>query len=202
MTDDRQPIEFLSDIDLSKAYLRKARFENLAEAPENPKESQVYFNTTDKAYYYYEIIDNVGSWVKFVNMRQLNALLDTKQDVLTAGEGISIEVNQQGQTVISSVNTNIIYQKNFTASDFSQDTLNILKTEHGCGNSPTVQQIMRVRNGSYESYFANVIINPTNGTVSIQANGGFDGFVVLSTPYQNIGALEPTVNSILYGTVS
>lgn len=33
-------ITYLTDIDLNQNYLRKARFENLAEAPQNPVESQ------------------------------------------------------------------------------------------------------------------------------------------------------------------
>lgn len=111
-------MKYLIDIDLNKNQLRKARFENLAEAPENPAVGQVYYNTTDKCYYYYEIIDDVGAWVSFVNMRQLRALLDTKQDVLTAGDGINIEVNQQGQTVIST-ETATLYQKTFVVADFT-----------------------------------------------------------------------------------
>lgn len=194
-------MKYLIDIDLNKNQLRKARFENLAEAPENPAVGQVYYNTTDKCYYYYEIIDDVGAWVSFVNMRQLRALLDTKQDVLTAGDGINIEVNQQGQTVIST-ETATIYQKTFVVADFTNDSLTITKSEHGCGNNPIVTQIMESSNGVDKNVMAVVEINPTNGTVTLSANGGFDGFITLTTPYQNVAAVEPLVNNILYGSVS
>ena len=194
-------MKYLYDIDLNKNQLRKARFENLAEAPENPAVGQVYYNTTDKCYYYYEIIDDVGAWVSFVNMRQLRALLDTKQDVLTAGDGIIIKVNQQGQTVIST-ETATIYQKTFVVSDFTNDSLTITKSEHGCGNNPIVTQIMESSNGVYKNVMAVIEINPTNGTVTLSANGGFDGFITLTTPYQNVAAVEPLVSNILYGSVS
>ena len=194
-------MKYLIDIDLNKNQLRKARFENLAEAPENPAVGQVYYNTTDKCYYYYEIIDDVGAWVSFVNMRQLRALLDTKQDVLTAGDGINIEVNQQGQTVIST-ETATIYQKTFVVADFTNDSLTITKSEHGCGNNPIVTQIMESSNGVDKNVMAVVEINPTNGTVILSANGGFNGFITLTTPYQNVVAVEPLVNNILYGSVS
>lgn len=194
-------ITYLTDIDLNQNYLRKARFENLAEAPQNPVESQVYYNTTDKLYYYWKSNETTGEWVSFVNTKDLISQLALKQDVLTAGDGIIIEVNQQGQTVIST-ETTTVYQKNFIASDFTNDLLTILKSEHGCGNNPIVTQIMESNNGIYRRVLVGLEIDTTNGTVIIQANGGFNGFITLTTPYQNVVAVEPLVNNILYGSVS
>lgn len=195
-------IESVVDIDLKGNSLRKARFENLAEAPSEPKVGQVYYNTTDKCYYYYEVIDDVGSWVSFVNMRQLLAQLALKQDVLTAGEGISIAVNQQtGDTVISSTTLADTYEKTFTASDFTSDTLTILKTEHGCGDNPLISQVAILQNGVYVNTIADTTVNRTNGTVTIKSNGGFDGLIVISSPYRNTATLEASLNNILYGSV-
>lgn len=196
-----EPIKYLVDIDLNKNYLRKARFENLAEHPSEPAESQVYYNTTDKCYYYYEIIDNVGSWVSFVNSRQLAALLDEKQDVLTAGEGIDISVNQQGETVISVTNTNTIYEKTFVPTDFTNNVLSIPANEHNCGTSPTLDTVMLTSGTNHQEVDVGYSYD-ASGNVSIEAKGGFTGFVRLSSAYHDTAALEPALTNILYGSVS
>lgn len=135
-------------------------------------------------------------------MRQLLAQLALKQDVLTAGEGISIAVNQQtGDTVISATTLADTYEKTFTASDFTSDTLTILKTEHGCGDNPLISQVAILQNGVYVNTIADTTVNRTNGTVTIKSNGGFDGLVVISSPYRNTATLEASLNNILYGSV-
>ena len=192
--------KFLTDIDLNKNYLRKARFENLAEAPENPAESQIYYNTTDKSYYFYQIVDNVGEWVGFVNTKQLIEELNKKQDVLTAGEGISIEENQQGDTVISVTNFNTIYEKTFSTSDFINGTMTILASEHNCGTSPVLDTIMMLNNNMY--YNVGVCYSHNlSGDVYIEVNNAFNGFLRISSPHHDAAETETTLNNILYGTV-
>lgn len=44
-------MEFLTNINLNKNELQNARVQNLATAPQNPAEGQIYYNTTDKTIY-------------------------------------------------------------------------------------------------------------------------------------------------------
>lgn len=69
-------VTFASPIDLGKLELQNARIQNLATAPSNPEEGQVYFNTSDKNLYVYAD----SSWVDL-----------TSQGVTyTAGTGLSL----------------------------------------------------------------------------------------------------------------
>jgi hypothetical protein len=52
-------VKFLTNLDLSKNELQNARIQNLATAPANPVEGQIYFNSTDKKFYGY----NGTGWV-------------------------------------------------------------------------------------------------------------------------------------------
>lgn len=51
---------FLTDIDLNKNELQNSVIQNLAAAPSNPVAGQIYFNTTQKAFYIYD----GTKWVK------------------------------------------------------------------------------------------------------------------------------------------
>lgn len=44
-------MDFLTNINLNKNELQNARIQNLAVAPQNPAEGQIYYNTTDKMVY-------------------------------------------------------------------------------------------------------------------------------------------------------
>ena len=193
-------ITFLTDIDLNKNYLRKARFENLSSAPDNPVESQVYYNTTDKLYYYWQPNETTGEWVSFVNTNDLISQLALKQDVLTAGDGISIEVNERNETVISVTNFNTIYEKTFTTADFSNNVMTIAANVHNCGISPNLDMIMEVANNTYTAVCVQYSYD-TLGNVSIGANGGFNGVLRLSSIHHDAVPVETRVSNILYGTV-
>ena len=52
--------KYLVDIDLNGNELQNAVIQNLASAPENPKEGQSYYNTTDKKFFIYSVIDATG----------------------------------------------------------------------------------------------------------------------------------------------
>ena len=71
--------KYLVDIDLNGNELQNAVIQNLASAPENPKEGQSYYNTTDKKFCFYEN----GVWVKFATLTEFNAELAKKLDVAT-----------------------------------------------------------------------------------------------------------------------
>lgn len=69
-----QPIRV--DLDLNQNEVQNVVIQNLASAPQNPKEGQIYFNTTSHNYYGYKN----GQWV----------VLDSQGIIYTAGTGIDI----------------------------------------------------------------------------------------------------------------
>ena len=54
--------QFLVSLNLNKNELQNAVIQNLATAPENAKEGQIYFDTVKKAFFVYQN----GAWVTFV----------------------------------------------------------------------------------------------------------------------------------------
>lgn len=62
---------FLSNIDLNKNELQNIVLHKAASAPSNPKEGQVYYNTTDKNLYRY----NGTSWETYQGKILANGLL-------------------------------------------------------------------------------------------------------------------------------
>ena len=73
-------IDFYSDLDLHDGQLKNAKIEQLANVPENPETSRIYFNTTDSKLYLYNGIE----W------SFLGALSDSLMELLTGAtvEGI------------------------------------------------------------------------------------------------------------------
>ena len=62
---------FFGDINLNKNKLQNAVIQPENVAPSNPKEGQIYYNTTDKNYYRY----NGTSWVTYQGPITANGLL-------------------------------------------------------------------------------------------------------------------------------
>ena len=55
--------QFLVSLNLNKNELQNAVIQNLATAPENAKEGQVYFDTVKKAFFVFQN----GAWVTFTS---------------------------------------------------------------------------------------------------------------------------------------
>lgn len=71
--------KYNAHVNLNQNELQNAVVQNLATAPSNPKEGQIYYNTADKGYYGYKN----GSWVR----------LDAQGTTYTEGTGIDITGN-------------------------------------------------------------------------------------------------------------
>lgn len=97
------------DIDLNQNELQNAVIQNLASAPANPKEGQIYYNTASDTFYGYKN----GSWVA----------LDSQGLIYSAGTGIDSTALGNGTIQVSTTvasktdigDGKVIYQKNGTA---------------------------------------------------------------------------------------
>ena len=211
----REKIVFATDIDLNKNYLVKARFDNRATAPEEPAVGQVYYNTTDKCFYFYKEVPPVEQggestfvWERFINTHELITKLETQ---LVAGEGVTIERIPNTENLRISLNANnTIYVKNFTASDWSNGELSIPKNSaaegqtpngHECGSTPKLTQILKRDGNNYVSIKVGFSHDLT-GNVTIYSSEAFAGYLELSSPYQNPASVEQGLDNVLYGSVS
>ena len=213
----RMKYVFASDIDLNKNYLVKARFDNLAEHPEDPMVGQVYYNTTDKCFYFYKEVPPVEQggestfmWERFVNTTEL---IDKLENKLVAGEGVSItRITESGEDKLRiSLNANnTIYVKNFTAQDWVEGELSIPKNTaaegaepngHECGSTPVLTQVLKLDNNRYVSIKVGYS-HDLQGNAKLYSSVPFAGYVQLSSPYQNPASVEQGLDAVLYGSVS
>lgn len=109
---------FLTDIDLNKNELQNSVIQNLAAAPSNPVAGQIYFNTTQKAFYIYD-----GTrWVK-MNDQEGSV---TSVDLSSTDSSLTIT----GSPVTSSGTININHANTVTAKT-SQGLYPITFDAHG-----------------------------------------------------------------------
>lgn len=113
------------DLDLNQNELQNAVIQNLASAPSNPKEGQIYYNTANDTYYGYKN----GSWVA----------LDSQGLIYSAGTGIDSSALSGGTIQVSTTiasktdigSANLTIQRNgtnigtFSANATSAVTVNV-----------------------------------------------------------------------------
>ena len=66
-------MDYLTNINLNKNELQNAVIQNLASAPSNPVEGQIYFNTTDHKFKIYEN----GAWVDYATTAYVDAAISS-----------------------------------------------------------------------------------------------------------------------------
>ena len=179
----RAEIKFVADINLNKNYLKKARFENLADAPADPAEGQE------------------STWEKFVKTSELLTLLN---ETLIAGDGVDIKLYPEENPTklqIAVKNKSALYVKEFTAADWTDGVMTISAETHKCGRKTVLQAMMEYVDGKSRAVEVGFEYD-ASGNVSLYSNEGFVGYVQIGSPYSDPVPVESSLNEILYGPVT
>ena len=152
-------IPFYSNIDLSKNQLLNVVFQILPSAPSNPVEGQFYYNSTDKAFYFY----NGTAWV-------------TSQMELP--EGIVIDTNYVHtdnnftNTLLSKLNGIEANANNYVLPTASATTLGGVKIGDNIQISSGVISILTATTGRYGVVQLNNTLTSTNTAQALTAAQG------------------------------
>lgn len=93
-------MNFLTNIDLNKNELQNARIQNLATAPQNPVEGQIYYNTTDKTIYKWD----GTQWSAMGSSYTLPPATANTLGGVKIGDGLSVEADGTASADVKSVN--------------------------------------------------------------------------------------------------
>lgn len=132
-------------------------------------------------------------------VRQINNELDSKQNVLTAGQYITIDENN---VISADYEPASIYYLEFETTDFNEnDQLVILASTHQVGTSPSIKYIQEYDplDQSYSQVFVDFKCN-LSGDITISCNP-FNGRLLIDSPYSNSANLQTLVTDILSGSV-
>ena len=93
-------MDYLVNLNLNKNELQNARVQNLAAAPSNPVEGQIYHNTADHVFYYY----NGTKWVPVVDDGGVTSITGGTDISVSASTG-AITINHSDIETTSAVST-------------------------------------------------------------------------------------------------
>jgi hypothetical protein len=94
---------FLTPVNLNKLELQNARIQNLSTDPSEPVSGQIYYNSVDSQLKYY----NGGASAWQVIGQSVEQLEDAVADLLAAGNGISLDYNDETDT-LTIANTGVL----------------------------------------------------------------------------------------------
>lgn len=119
-------MKYLTNLDLNRNELQNARLQNLATAPLNPVEGQIYYNTTDKMVYKWD----GTQWSAMGSAYTLPVATDTVLGGVKVGGGLSADANGVLSTDIQTI------KRNGTAlTPDANKAVNVQVTELTLGNN-------------------------------------------------------------------
>lgn len=92
-------MDFLTNLNLNKNELQNARIQNLAVAPQNPVEGQIYYNTTDKTIYKWDGSD----WTAMGSSYTLPPATASTLGGIKIGDGLTAEADGTTSADVESV---------------------------------------------------------------------------------------------------
>ena len=95
-------MNYLTNLNLNKNELQNARIQNLATAPQNPVEGQIYYNTTDKMVYKYDGVQ----WSAMGSAYTLPVATSSVLGGVKIGDGVSVDANGVLSTDIQTIKVN------------------------------------------------------------------------------------------------
>ena len=93
-------MNFLTNINLNKNELQNARIQNLATAPQNPVEGQIYYNTVDKTIYKWD----GTQWSAMGSSYELPPATANELGGVMVGDGLSVTAEGVASANVKSVN--------------------------------------------------------------------------------------------------
>lgn len=123
----------LTNLDLNKNEIQNVRVQNLASAPQNPVEGQIYFNTTDHKFYIY----NGSSWIDLtsatitvdselsdvsenpVQNKVVKGAIDGKVAKTTTIAGVDLQDNITSGELKTALGLGTVYNYKGTVADYA-----------------------------------------------------------------------------------
>lgn len=89
----------LGNLDLNKNQIQNAILQPLSTAPANPKEGQIYYNSTDKNLYRY----NGTSWVTYQSPLQTETVTEISIDTIVTSNSSNLITSGAVHTAINNI---------------------------------------------------------------------------------------------------
>lgn len=192
--------KFLTSLDLNQNELIKARIHNLATDPGSGVAGQIYFNTVDDVLKVYS--GTASAWVAVGSVEYIE---DTVADLLTSGDGISLNYDD-GTGTLTITNTGVLSLTG-TASqvDVSASTGNItlsLPSEINVdtsGNAATATALETARTISLAGDVSGSVSFDGTSDVTITVDIGSDSSVASITGTANEVEVSASVGNVVIG---